>query len=391
MMQDFPRSNTVKARLALVQNIVTSYRIDLFNEIASQLNIDEWRLEVLYYRERYRGRFLPFSLDDVAFDYHVYGGLFLRVRGWPFHFNPGLIWDLSRKRRDDHIILGVSWNDVNVVLICILKRMGVLRAKVSVWSEANFMARERLQGSSVRSWCRKWVLGAVDGAVVVPGRIAERTVRSWGYTGRVVYLPNLVNSAAYEAGHKSGQINDVINCVIIARLTEQDKGIARFLDAVPDELRGSFKITIAGDGPDRQAVERVIKNRGMRNEVVLLGNVNRERVRTLLREADLFVLPSLSDPNPISVIEALHSGLPLMISNRCGNVVEAVDESRNGISFDPFDQSDVYRAMRFFEDNRGSLGQMGARSRTLAQSNFSLAKRVRMFLGQLLGEGALNL
>ena len=46
--------------------------------------------------------------------------------------------------------------------------------------------------------------------------------------------------------------------------------------------------------------------------------------------ADLFVLPSRHDPNPLSVVEALHSGLPVAVSEMAGNVEEAVAENRNG-------------------------------------------------------------
>ena len=46
--------------------------------------------------------------------------------------------------------------------------------------------------------------------------------------------------------------------------------------------------------------------------------------------SDLFLLPSIHDPNPLSVVEALHSGLAVAISDRCGNVEEGVMDGDNG-------------------------------------------------------------
>ena len=55
----------------------------------------------------------------------------------------------------------------------------------------------------------------------------------------------------------------------------------------------------------------------------------------------IFLLASLRDPCPLSVVEALWMSKPLLISNHCGNISEALVESKNGFSFDPLSSKSI--------------------------------------------------
>ncbi len=71
----------------------------------------------------------------------------------------------------------------------------------------------------------------------------------------------------------------------------------------------------AGDGPLRGSLTELIKKEGVENKVVLLGDLNREEVRILLRATDIFVIPSKYEGLSNSLIEALSYGLPVVFSN----------------------------------------------------------------------------
>ncbi|UBM58079.1 glycosyltransferase [Marinilongibacter aquaticus] len=75
------------------------------------------------------------------------------------------------------------------------------------------------------------------------------------------------------------------------------------------------KLYLAGDGPLREQIVKRINSEGVENKVVLLGDLNRAEVRTLLRATDVFVIPSKYEGLSNSLLEAMSYGLPIVFSN----------------------------------------------------------------------------
>src|SRR5207253_3229992 len=105
----------------------------------------------------------------------------------------------------------------------------------------------------------------------------------------------------------------------------------------------------------------------------------------LYASSDFFLLPSLRDPNPLSVIEAVWAGLPLIISNCCGNWPEAVEEGVNGWVVDPTSHTqlrDVFeRALGLTQEERARAGAASAR---IARQRFSTEANVKLFVDRVM-------
>jgi glycosyltransferase involved in cell wall biosynthesis len=87
-------------------------------------------------------------------------------------------------------------------------------------------------------------------------------------------------------------------------------------------------LVLVGDGPERQAIEELVRRERLASHVRLLGL--RSDVPRLLAAADVFLLTSLSEGIPLTVIEAMAAGLPV-VSTRAGGVGEVVDDGRSGL------------------------------------------------------------
>jgi glycosyltransferase involved in cell wall biosynthesis len=92
--------------------------------------------------------------------------------------------------------------------------------------------------------------------------------------------------------------------------------------------RPDARLILVGEGPERTPIEVAIRRLGLGAHVRLLGL--RKDVARLLFAADLFLLTSISEGIPLTVIEAMAAGLPV-VSTRVGGVPEVVEEGRTGL------------------------------------------------------------
>jgi glycosyltransferase involved in cell wall biosynthesis len=119
----------------------------------------------------------------------------------------------------------------------------------------------------------------------------------------------------------------------VARLSE-GKGHEDLLHAF--ELIGKAcpgaRLVIVGDGPTRALVEKQIADRGLRGTVEMLGE--RRDVPAILAALDLFALASCDEGLPVTILEAMAAGLPVVTTN-VGGIPQAVVEGETGLLVPP--------------------------------------------------------
>lgn len=87
-------------------------------------------------------------------------------------------------------------------------------------------------------------------------------------------------------------------------------------------------LTMVGDGEEREAIEMLVTDLGIKDKVNLVGN--QENVETYLKNADIYISASNVEGVPLSVLEAMACGLPI-ISTKAGGVIDIVKDGENGI------------------------------------------------------------
>lgn len=115
-----------------------------------------------------------------------------------------------------------------------------------------------------------------------------------------------------QARQRLGLPGDAFLYVAIGRLKPQKNYgfLIEAFAAVSDGL-----LVIAGDGPLRSELEAHAKVLGVTDRIIFLGALDRRGVRLLLRAADIFVQPSLFEGQSNAVLEAMHSSLPVVVSD----------------------------------------------------------------------------
>lgn len=104
----------------------------------------------------------------------------------------------------------------------------------------------------------------------------------------------------------------------------------------------SFHLEIAGDGPERVALEGLAKELGVDSEVAFLGNLSRDETAALMKRSDIFLATSNRKEGwGCTVNEAMASGCVLVASDAIGAVPFLVQDGENGVEFRSEDLNDL--------------------------------------------------
>jgi colanic acid/amylovoran biosynthesis glycosyltransferase len=163
---------------------------------------------------------------------------------------------------------------------------------------------------------------------------------------RVVRCGVDVGSFLYAAVRQ--QVREVL---YLGRLSVE-KGLPVLLESVRFLLARGYKIrlTLAGDGADRKALEELARRLGIYDHLVFAGFVGQDRVREYLRQSDMLVLPSFAEGVPVSLMEAMACGVPVL-ATYVGGIVELVDPETTGLLVPAGDSAALSQAiMRYCDD-----------------------------------------
>lgn len=154
----------------------------------------------------------------------------------------------------------------------------------------------------------------------------------------------------------------------IGRLAEQ-KGVEFLLQASADiqTRHPSVKVLIVGDGERRDQLHRLSAELGLRN-VIFAGH--QRDVAAYLHALDVFVLPSLWEGLPVSVLEAMACSLPV-VATRVSGTPEVVEEGITGRLVEPRDAAGLLSAITGLVADAGLRRRMGDAGRRRVEREFS--------------------
>lgn len=219
--------------------------------------------------------------------------------------------------------------------------------------------------------------------IVTMGRGAAASFRARGALGPIHAVPGGIDGARFHPGDAP----PVADLVLVGRLVPI-KRIDVFLDAVAKVAAARPETTalVVGDGPLREPLEAQARALGLEGRVRFLGV--RSDVEAVLREVRVFVLTSDSEGVALSVMEAMASGLPAVVS-AVGDLGDVVEEGVNGHLVERRDADAFARHLLALLSDEERRARFAAASRRLAE-RFSVEAVVRQWDG-ILTEDACSL
>ncbi|CAH0345467.1 glycosyltransferase family 4 protein [Bacillus sp. CECT 9360] len=149
------------------------------------------------------------------------------------------------------------------------------------------------------------------------------------------------------------------------------KGQQYLLDALArlKQERSDWICWIIGDGELRRSLEQQAQKLNLNEEVIFLGN--REDVPSLLKQADIFVLPSLQDNQPFSVMEAQLAAKPVVVSD-AGGIPEMVEHGKTGLIVPAGESKPLYKNLEQLLANDVLRNQLAENAQKFAMEQWSL-------------------
>ena len=194
-------------------------------------------------------------------------------------------------------------------------------------------------------WVLKRTLGAADAIVASTGEAAS-LLRHLGYGGPTpVILPAGFDPSLVVEAHCP--TDRAVHEILFAGRLAPEKGVETLVDAV-STLDLPVRLTLAGDGPERGALERRVAERGLAGRTRFLGALAPAAVARQMAESDVLVLPSRTTPVWKEqfgrvLAEAMACGLPVVGSDS-GAIPEVIDDA--GLVFPEGDAAALRERLR---------------------------------------------
>ena len=122
-------------------------------------------------------------------------------------------------------------------------------------------------------------------------------------------------------------------------------------DVVKDIPDVKFILAGVGSTQDETAIKQLIKEKGIEQNVEFPGWVRGNQKDKLLREADVFYLPSYNEGMPMSILDAMGYGLPI-VSTNVGGIPKIVHDGENGYCFEPGNVMEMGKAIENLLENK---------------------------------------
>jgi glycosyltransferase involved in cell wall biosynthesis len=142
-------------------------------------------------------------------------------------------------------------------------------------------------------------------------------------------------------------------------------------------LPQNIKLIVAGDGPDKAALVKLANELGIAARVAFVGQVDRTTTAKYRKACDIFVLPSRSEGQSISLVSAMLSGIPI-VATQVGGIADFLfDAKKNpgkqptGFAVDPDSPEQIAKTVEYMLANPAEVQTIVSNAKKLAEENYN--------------------
>jgi len=285
------------------------------------------------------------------------------------------VWRAARRADVVHVLTALMRTPplVRALALCGAARLGGAGVLCHVHTGlVNVGPNERFAPSRVQRQMFRWL--RIADAVITVSDAATRGLAPFAPGARFIRLDNAVDGASFDPAEPAAEPPTILFVGTIAAR----KGVLDLVEALVrlrDAGAPDWRLELVGSGneageEEARSVGDVVARAGLGHS--LLGPLHGVALRERLRLAQLFVLPSHSEGQPIGILEAMASGLPV-VATKVGGIPDIVADGVEGLLVDPRRPDQLAEALRRLIEAPALRAQMGEAGRRRVAQDFDLA------------------
>jgi len=229
----------------------------------------------------------------------------------------------------------------------------------------------------------RWVLRRFDLVVAVSTEIAERLRRAGVSPGKIRAIDNGIDVAGFATDvptlrRELGLDSKCFLVGAVGRLSPE-KGFEVLVAAakiVVQQIPG-VKFVIVGDGPERKKLEQLTRECGMEGKLFWAGR--RDDMAGVYASWDIQVQPSLKEGLPMTILEGLAAGKPI-VATRVGAVEAVISDAETGLLVNPGSADEIARAVTRLIQDPSLRIRLGRAGRARVEASFSARAMTEKYL-----------
>ena len=292
-------------------------------------------------------------------------------------FDVGVVGRLTKLLRDERIdaVVTVGAGDKMFWGRIAAKRAGVPVVLCALHSTGWPDAIGRLNRSRIMTHWTDAFIGVADSH-------ARHLIEKEHFpTYKVRVIPNGVDAGRFHASRDSADLRRTLGLSVTAPVAgivaalRPEKNHEMFLRVAAQVLKEvpEARFLVIGDGPERAKLERIAAELKLERAVQFLGT--RGDIPELLAALDVFVLTSRIEANPVSILEAMATGKPV-VAPRVGSISESVNDGETGFLIEPGDTQQAAAAVVRLLSRPELARRLGQAGRAAVVERWSLERMV---------------
>lgn len=242
--------------------------------------------------------------------------------------------------------------------------------------ESGFFFKKMIMQVMVKTLTKYYMKKTIKNSnaiIAVSSSVRNELSKYYGIVDNVHVIHNGVDTDFFRPIEQSGRSNYIL---YVGRLSYR-KGLLELVDAFKDIAKESnVDLVLCGKGPLRKVLEDSVKKAGLDDRVHFKGFVTRSELRDLYQKAKMFVAASSYETGPLTALEAMSCGLPLVVT-RVGIMPDLIIDGQNGLFVEKNNSGDItLKCLAILSDEELSR-KMGERARKTAVDGCQWSKVVK--------------
>ncbi len=359
--------------LVLITNVLTPYRIPLYNFLHKELTKQNITLKILLSAPTYKFRKWSIDTSKIQFELQYLNNFNASVNE-KTHFSYLKVWKYIIKQKPNYIIIG----GFNIALIIAIILRLFLKYQIIVWSGT--VNNTNRSESYIKLYIRKALAFFVQ-KFIVYGTLAERYIISLKKNAQVFKAYNSIDNNIFYNSNIDLQC-EKLQLLYVGNFTK-GKRVEKLIEFA-NELKSRnilFNLKLIGDGPTKNSIQNLINELNLNGEISVLPFMQQSEVISYYHQSHVFLFASNYDVWGLVLNEAMAAGLLVIASPFSGATKDLIQHKETGLihNFENNNDENINEVVNVLA-NKQLINNIRLNGQKNVISNINIAKAVQQFI-----------